>query len=646
MIEIDLSLPIAFGFFFITAALVLLLAYRERLFVYAESKNIRVENIRHRIKPFVALACIPAGFFLVEFPYNTELFAMDPYYVGIGILIMAALFAFIFFLGQRTKTSMMVFLLLCFVIGIASHFVALFKGQPILPSDVVALETAAAVGTGYIYTIDDSIVIAVMILELFACLFALTANTLFKKRSALISLIVAIIVAAGSITWYNTTNIEEEYNCTVDVWSSLDSYREHGALLCFLQRAQQLTPETPEGYSREEAQNLRSGTSETFTDETLSPAELSSIAQPLAESVQPSIVVIMNETFSDVSLYSAIDPSYEGIPLFRQLCEEALLSGNTYVSALGGGTCNSEFEFLTGSTTGLLGAGVYPYMLYNLQGVDNLASYLSSRGYETSAIHPASGSNWRRDRVYEQLGFDTFYDIDSFGEDTETRRDLVTDAATYDLVLEQLNQSDTPQFIFDVTIANHSGYKTGEIPAENTVHASVNGEPNSEVNEYLSCIRYSDIEFYEFINQLKNLDRPVIVCMFGDHQPGFADELAQASTGKTISDFTLEETQMRYVTPYIIWTNDDTLRSTVGIGDTRDMSLNYLGANLLKSSGQPLDEYFAFMLAIEQELPAINLNGYRDALSTWHWHGEDSAATLAYQELAIVQHDNLFDKED
>lgn len=645
MFGIDLSWQTALVAFVFFAAFVALLVCRKRLFTYADKKALPVNTIQRYLRPFIVFLCIPAGFLLVELPYNTQLFEMEPSFVLLNCAIIAVLCAFIYSLGQRTKTSLVVFLLICFVIGVANHFVALFKGQPILPSDVVALQTAAAVGAGYTYVIDDAIMNAWIIFEILACLLTLIPSARLSKRSILVNSILAALIGLCSYAWYATVDIEKDYDCSVDVWSSLNSYREHGALLCFLQRAQQLTPQQPEGYSSEEAYNLRSGTSTTYNDEILSTANLTEQAQALAPQVQPSIIVIMNETFSDISLYSTIDDSYEGIPLFRSLCDEALLSGNAYVSALGGGTCNSEFEFLTGSSTGLLGAGVYPYMLYDLQDVDNVAEYLSSAGYKTSAIHPANASNWRRDRVYEQLGFETFYDITSF-ENAETRRGLVTDAATYDLVLDLLSKDDTPQFIFDVTIANHSGYETGELSEEETITTLVNGEDDAAVDEYISCIRHSDIEFYEFINALKNLDRPVIVCMFGDHQPEFADELAEASTGISLSDFDIEQTQMRYQTPYIIWTNSDELKHVNKRNQTYDLSLNYLGAHVLKASGLSLDEYFAFLLSLEQEIPAINLNGYEDASGTWYWQGEESEVSQARKELAIVQHNNLFDKDN
>ena len=46
----------------------------------------------------------------------------------------------------------------------------------------------------------------------------------------------------------------------------------------------------------------------------------------------------------------------------------------------------------------------------------------------------------------------------------------VTDAATYDKILEELNKSDSPQFILDVTMQNHGGYDAGTVPDEDLTH--------------------------------------------------------------------------------------------------------------------------------------------------------------------------------
>ena len=113
----------------------------------------------------------------------------------------------------------------------------------------------------------------------------------------------------------------------------------------------------------------------------------------------PNVIAIMNETFSDLSEYPGLEGSNAAPTFFHEVADDSLAAGDVYVSAMGGGTCNSEFEFLTGASMGNMGGGVYPYVLYDLEGVDNLASYFRGLGYGTHAIHPAEAANWRRDRI-------------------------------------------------------------------------------------------------------------------------------------------------------------------------------------------------------------------------------------------------------
>lgn len=165
---------------------------------------------------------------------------------------------------------------------------------------------------------------------------------------------------------------------------------------------------------------------------------------------------------------------------------------------------------------------MYPYVLYDLEGVDNLASYFRGLGYGTHAIHPAEAANWRRDRIYEQLGFDDFDDITTM-EDADTFRDLVTDRATYERVLEKIDEGDGPQFVFDVTIQNHGGYDTGLVPPADAVHLESDEVESPEVDEFLAAIKRSDEDLRWLIEELNARDEPTIVVFFGDHQPGFAD---------------------------------------------------------------------------------------------------------------------------
>ena len=191
--------------------------------------------------------------------------------------------------------------------------------------------------------------------------------------------------------------------------------------------------------------------------------DASGVSEPAGGRSLPSIVCIMNESYADLSIFEGMHAGYGGPRFFNDI-EDMLQQGTLYVSVKGGGTCNVEFEFLTGCSLSCVPPGAYPYVSYNLFGVSNLVRQLGDLGYRTSAIHPNHATNWNRNIAYRQLGFERFYSIDDFDGDTELMRDLVSDSASYDKVCDLLQASDEPQFIFDVTMQNHSGYETGLLP--------------------------------------------------------------------------------------------------------------------------------------------------------------------------------------
>lgn len=60
----------------------------------------------------------------------------------------------------------------------------------------------------------------------------------------------ALLVCLGTMQ-YQAIDIKSDCDVTVDVWDVRGSYATQGTALCFLSRAQELTPKPPEGYSAE-----------------------------------------------------------------------------------------------------------------------------------------------------------------------------------------------------------------------------------------------------------------------------------------------------------------------------------------------------------------------------------------------------------
>ena len=120
-----------------------------------------------------------------------------------------------------------------------------------------------------------------------------------------------------------------------------------------------------------------------------------------------NVIVIMDESFSDLRVINDQLVSGSYMPFIDSL-ESNTVKGHLYVPVFGNGTCDTEFEALTGVSTSYTGA--YPYVIQDMENVDSLTSELKKKGYKTLAFHPYLKENWNRFNVYSALEFDEFLD--------------------------------------------------------------------------------------------------------------------------------------------------------------------------------------------------------------------------------------------
>lgn len=621
------------------------------------------------VRVLLLAAVIGCCFFALETPYRTEpMEIFEPYlYIEIAMISLVVLTAY--FTGQQSGIGPRICVWIFACIGLAQYFVWQFKGTAILPTDLFALGTAAAVAGGYTYVLNTPALIGII--------WALTGDLVctalseVKRRlvhttdtqqtsnshhaigmlkhavSAVICFCLLFLLC--SVPNY-TAMTGEGINYFYPIWT----YQHYGSMLSFVMGIQDLALTEPADYSEPETQAILTSYADTYDNTRgTTPSRQGAVKQ--FSDKAPSIVVVMDESFADLSIYEGLHAGYEGPQYFKtQLAPSALASGSLSVSVLGGGTCNTEFEFLTGTSMAYLGAGKYPYAIYDLSDVDALPKQLSSIGYKTTAIHPNLASNWNRKAIYQQFGFDAFYSIDSFS-DAPTLHNGVTNRSTYDKVLELLKSDDKPQFIFDVTMQGHSNYDVGNIPDDLKLNYEPEGisdaDTISQLNEYLSCIQASDEDLQYLVDELSKLDRPVVLVYFGDHQPKLSN---------TYNDlwFTNESdelhTQRTHQSMYAIWTNYTLPAGEIPASASNNIrpesldqaerviatassptSPNYLAARTLEYIGAPLSDYQKAQLVISETIPAINAFGIMDKNGTWY-SLDNIEAPLAptYQDLA------------
>lgn len=603
----------------------------------------------------------------LELPSNIAVWDMKPVPFIIDMVIALGLVAVPFLVSSGRTLASKIMCIVLFTIGLAEYAVLQFKNLPIQPGDLFALGTAAAVGanttSGYTLTVGTGCMYGISALIVSIILVSLTSRD--RKRiveangeQAACSIwaadgenadglakraigyrivgwvLFALFIGQFTIPYANGLGI------SVYTWKPIPSYQDNGFLSSFVSTAQLMIPQKPKGYSKKTADKMVKELASKY-DEKNGEGSAAKAASDQYSQQKPNIVVVMNETFSDLSIYDSIKAAgYDGPQYLKSLYSDSILHGTLQVSAMGGGTCNSEFETLTGNSMAFIGSGVYPYETYNMN-IDNLVSQLKEQGYDTHAIHPAAGSNWNRDGVYSAFGFDTFDDEATFTGATRFRN-RIDDASTYSKTLEYLNGSDTPQFIFDVTLMGHSGYETGLVPEDKQVNCAVDGldEKNqNKLNEYLATVNEEDAQLKTLIDGIKKSKKPTIVLFFGDHQPALSEAIGGESDD-------IVQTEMQWQTCYTMWANYDVAGSVKGT--ELDTSTSYLSALLCHGAGIPMTDRQKAAYLLMDDVPKINVVGAYLAKNSKHdgeWENVDAAVvnSESMEKLSYLQYRNLFD---
>ena len=545
----------------------------------------------------------------LETACNTAQIEKIPFaFFWVSVAIVFIIMLLLYFIGQRTGALCWLAVVTCCGLGIAQHFVIKFKGTALLPSDLLAIQTAAAVSDGYTFTFNSNIVtslawaaVGVMLLS-----FMSPARPRRKRYIAVnvaVNLVCALIVWSGATAAFADYKLEDELDFAYDRWWPINSYRTYGFIPVFTASAQNFEIEKPDNYTTENAEAIQTELAAQYDAGRGSSAERQAAVAQYNE-LKPTVITVMNETFTDLSFFDALrDAGYNG-PSYYNSISDALVRGTLYASITGGGTANTEFEYLTNDSLAFIGSGKYPYSLYNLTNVDSLAKQLESQGYATHAMHPNLPDNWNRRTSYNRLGFSTFDDIDSF-EGAPTYHSGVTDGATYEKILEYLDSDDDSQFILDVTMQNHGGYGLGSVPDEDLTSYQVAGlsdDTNASMNVYLTCIEKADQDLQWFMDQLRQIDRPVVLVFFGDHQPTVStsmnDELYQ-------NEDSFAHTARVYDSTYFVWANYD-VAGCEQISTNETIGASELSARVLDLIGAPLTDYQKALLATRSSIPAFS----------------------------------------
>lgn len=541
------------------------------------------------ISAICATTCL--CFVFLEFPSNDEFLEIPSTYLFYELLVIFGLVAGLYFIFQRKPFSFAVSMLSALLFGIAEYYVVLYKSSAILPIDLRSVGTALSVADGFTYPLTGKMLGCVILFCIaLSCLiyvkdpllsssglFKSFAHSTFDKHGKLslvrnassykngnvkVPLIVNILsIVIGAVLICAPTSFAHSRNwfengLVINYYATQETYGDYGIIPSLLAAFQQEELLPPPGYNKKDALELQSSLADLY-DQLIEESNQRRLACEQFDESKPNIILVMNESFSDLSFMNELGVGYDGPTFFKSF--DAIAKGKANVGVWGGSTSNSEFEALTGTSLGYVSSGLNPYVLYDLSDIATLPEQFGDLGYDTIAIHPGQRENYNRDEVYPSLGFDEYISFESFAF-PEMLRGLVRDRETYDEVLDQLAQGSSPKFIFDLTMQGHAWYDTGEIPPDEQLSypfeklVGLDTKTISDTNEYLSVIQACDKDLQYFIDRLSGLNEKCVLIFFGDHQP------LLSSSYRNIFMNTQDEvrfSEYTYLTDYAVWANYD-----------------------------------------------------------------------------------------
>lgn len=573
----------------------------------------------------------PAIFWMVEILNAHPLEGIESWAIVFNLLLLWLFSWILASVTGRICLSVRITTAVAYFMGLANAAIVEFRGQPISALDLYSLRTAASVAGGYHYSFRAEFWVGTALLLLIWTLAGFARWRPVHKKLRWASFGCSVVVACSFFYGFYNTDMLKSFGISDYLWNQKIAFRENGTLLSLAYSSRYLIVEVADDYSTEKVQQIISDT-EGYTAE--------------EASVKPNIIAIMNESFADFSLVNEIETSEDPLPFYHSLIGAPnAITGNLVVSTYGGGTCNTEFEFLSGCTLGFFPAGSVVYQQYLRRPTPNLVTTLESQGYSSSAIHPFYGYCWNRDDVYPMLGFDEFLDVTAF-PDAKTvggyMGTSVSDESDYDKLIEMYeNKADGEKlFLFNVTMQNHGGYSK-VVGVENTVELKSLAQPNPSVDNYLSLVRESDAQLERLVSYFSKVKEPTIIVFFGDHQPSLPDSFYRELYGKDLDTLTLTELQKKFKTPFVIWANYD-----IEEAELNDVSANYLSTLLLKAANLEMPPFQQYLYQLYQSLPVINLNGYKGNDGKDYSYEQESEYKQKLEEYRILQYNLMFDKKN
>lgn len=441
------------------------------------------------------------------------------------------------------------------------------RGEPFLPWDLTQMKEAAGVAAAAGLKVQPSMVwaggilLGMTVLSFF--LYRRRGRPVLPVRLAGIAASVAALLALV-FGVYLQPAVTQSFGIYPDAWMQDRYYRWYGVITGFMTNLTNLEIDAPEDYSEDAVNALLDEVEAAGKIET-GPNFPDSYA---AVEKTPTILYVMDESYWDVSELEQYSVTFDtDISPNLHALQQTSAHGRVYSPSFGGGTCDVEFEALTGYSVGFLPSGCKPYQQHVTHPMFALPSYLKDRGYQTAAVHCYYAKYWSRNTAYPNLGFDDFISLEDMRGVEKVRGyywkgGLVTDASMGEQIIREYETlkaaSDAPVFLHAVTMQNHTNYNAANYPDDQRVHitsapAGLKASTVGALEDFATGVRDADALLGQLVSYFSQVDEPVILVFWGDHynpiDSGYDVYTATGYAGADSSDPRLHQTTL------LMWSN-------------------------------------------------------------------------------------------
>ena len=411
------------------------------------------------------------------------------------------------------------------------------RGEPFLPWDLMQVSEAAGVASAAGIKIQTSMIVTIIVvLVLMVGSFFLYRGR-HKQRwlprlagSAATAAAICLLVFGV----YLQPAVTQVLGITPDAWMQDRYYRYYGVVTGFMTNLTNLEIDKPEGYSEETVDDLLDKVDESrnFSTGPLYSTSYSATTPKDEQEKQPTIIYVMDESYWDVSELEQYGIEFDtDVSANLHALQQTSAYGRAYSPSFGGGTCDVEFEALTGYSVSFLPSGSKPYQQHVTKPMFALPNYLRLKGYQTAAVHCFWAKYWSRDKAYPNLGFEDFISLEDMHGVNKVRKHywtsgLVTDDSMADQIIQQYESmkasSDAPVFLHAVTMQNHTNYNKDNYPDDERVKvlehpAGLKASTVGALEDFATGIRDADAMLGKLTEYFSQVDEPVILVFWGDH---------------------------------------------------------------------------------------------------------------------------------